>query len=76
MILEGLSTQIRMNQVNFYQKEVVKSITRAASNGNNQVSVSKKGFTPDFVDELADEGVETEEHSDKFLLRWDGLGEI
>ncbi len=76
MILEGLSTQIRINQVNFYQKEVVKSITRAASNGSNQVSVNKKGFTPDFIDELADEGVETVEHSDKFLLSWDGLGGI
>lgn len=73
MILEGLSTQIRINQVNFYQKEVVKSITRAASNGSNQVSVSKKGFTPDFIDELADQGVKAEERSDKFLLKWDEL---
>lgn len=73
MILEGLSIQIRNNQISFYQKEVVKSITKVAANGGNQVSVNKKGFTPDFIDELADQGVETEEHSDKFLLKWDEL---
>lgn len=73
MILDGLSNQIRMNQVMFFQKEVVKDITKAAANGLTQVIVNKIGFTPDFIDELADQGVETEEHSGKFLLKWDEL---
>ena len=73
MILDGLSNQIRMNQVHFFLWVVVKNITKAAANGLTQVIVSKTGFTPDFIDELADQGVETEEHSEKFLLTWDEL---